>query len=146
MSGHMADDDSGSFRFIKWFQGRNTHVHKEAAAAPSPPRDLPGQIVHRVGRGDSVESIARKYGQDPQVIIEANSIKHPDNLAIGQLVVVPLTYTIKEGDTLTTLAKKFGSTVQELQEINGIRNPDRIRIGDVLVVPTAVKESSNMSH
>lgn len=141
----MADDDSGQFRFIKWFQGRNVHG-REAAAAPTPPRDLPGQIVHRVAHGDSIHSIAAKYGQDAQVIIEANNISHPDNLAIGQTIVVPLTYTIKEGDTLTTLARKFGSTVRELQEINGIHNPDKIKFGDVLVIPTAVKETSNMRN
>jgi murein DD-endopeptidase MepM/ murein hydrolase activator NlpD len=50
-----------------------------------PPMD---GVVTRAGQSDTVEAIAVKYGIDPQVIIDANSMTSTD-LTDGQLLILP---------------------------------------------------------
>ena len=46
--------------------------------------------IHLVKSGDTVWSIAKRYGVSAQSIIEANGLRNPDQLAIEQTLFVPL--------------------------------------------------------
>jgi LysM repeat protein len=48
-----------------------------------------GEVVHTVVRGDTLLSIARNYGVTVNDIIQANNIPNPNNLTIGQQLVIP---------------------------------------------------------
>ena len=60
-------------------------------------------FVHVVKRGDTIWSIARRYNVSPQRIISDNAIPNPQNLVLGQalLILIPKTvHTVTAGDTL----------------------------------------------
>ena len=46
------------------------------------------EIIHIVGRGESLSGIAEKYGVKVEQIIEDNGIKNPSVVYVGQKVVV----------------------------------------------------------
>jgi len=61
-----------------------------AAGQPVPPAGAGGlPTVHVVQSGDTVYSIARQYGVDPQAIIAANNLVNPSSLSIGQQLTIP---------------------------------------------------------
>ena len=69
--------------------------------------------------GDTIESIAAKFGVDPDRLVIENGIPNPENLLVGQSIIIryPNTlYQIQAGDTLFSIAANFGvEPVQILQ-------------------------------
>jgi len=49
----------------------------------------PLPIVHVVKPGDTLFWIAQKYDVSPETIIEENSLTNPDDLAVGQELIIP---------------------------------------------------------
>jgi LysM repeat protein len=118
---------------------------------PSPtvsPTPAPSEVTYRVQSGDTLASIARKFGVSASAVQTLNGITNPNLIRIGQLLRIPVqtttasapaaaprTYTVLAGDTLFSIARKLGVTSTALAELNGITNPNLIRVGQVLKVP-----------
>jgi LysM repeat protein len=54
--------------------------------APPPPE---GSVIYRVQAGDTVFSIARRFGIDPQEIIDSNDLPAPYRLDVGDRLIIP---------------------------------------------------------
>ncbi len=50
--------------------------------------NVPG-VVHRVESGETLSAIAAAYGVKSKSIIKANRLKNPDDLRVGQKLVIP---------------------------------------------------------
>lgn len=95
-----------------------------------------------VAQGDSLYSIARRYGVTPDEIYRANELEDIPFLVVGQALVIPtreITYTVAPGDTLFTIARRFGTTTSSIIALNGIANPDALTPGTVLRIPVREK-------
>lgn len=112
---------------------------------------LPSAVstTYRVAAGDTLSSIAARFGTSYQALASANHIANPNLIYPGQVLVVsgassaaaPASYrpsgsggsyTVRAGDTLSSIAARFGTTYQTLASINGIANPNLIQVGQVL--------------
>ena len=91
-----------------------------------------------VQRGDTLFSIARRYGTTVSALAAANGIWNPSLIYVGQRLWVggggwtpaPSTvYIVRPGDTLYSIARRFGTTVSALAAANGIWNPSLIYVG-----------------
>lgn len=96
--------------------------------------------IYTVRSGDSIFSIASRYGVSSQSIIEANGLTNQDNLVIGQAIIVPspgnTVYMILPGDSLYTIARKYGITVESILSANpSITNPELIYAGEMIRIP-----------
>ena len=99
--------------------------------------DVPNENIYIVKSGDTLYSIANKYGMSVQELKDLNKLTS-NTLSIGQQLVVSEgnagtldTYTVKAGDTLYSIAKKYGLTVSELKQLNNLTS-DILSIGQVL--------------
>lgn len=95
-------------------------------------------FVHVVKRGDTIWSIARSYNVSPQRIISDNAIPNPQNLVLGQalLILIPKTvHTVTAGDTLPLIAMAYDTSVLTLMQNNPvlIANPALVP-GQTLVI------------
>ena len=80
-------------------------------------------IIHTVASGESVYSIARRYGVPASRIIIDNELENPGDLVVGQTLVIlypTQTYTVMSGDTLESIAADFGVDVNQLYRNNPI--------------------------
>ncbi len=96
-------------------------------------------VVHRVGRGETLSHIARRYGVDSDALQASNGYVNPRRLQVGQLIRVPVngsvaaaagqsspsaaswrTYRVRRGDSLWTIARRHGVSVSELRRWNQI--------------------------
>lgn len=111
---------------------------------PQPPTG--GPVVHVVQPGESLLTIAARYGTTWQAIAAANNVANPNFIFPGQRLTIafgappappaqPRTYTVQRGDNLTAIAARFGSTVQAIMAANNIANPNFIAPGQVLTIP-----------
>ncbi len=104
---------------------------------PTKKEALAGEYI--VKKGDSLYSIARKYG------ISVNELKKLNNLNsnilnIDQVLKVPevmdeyFLYSVKKGDSLYAIARTNNTTVDEIKKINNLSN-NLLSIGQVLKIP-----------
>lgn len=98
--------------------------------------------IHIVAPGDSIYSIANIYGIAPNAIIDANELATPNELVVGQALVVPIIgqfYTVQPGDTLTSIAHRFNLTAEQVANINNIPIDLPLNVGLRLYIPELEK-------
>lgn len=103
------------------------------------------RLVYTVKPGDSLYSIARKYGVTWEAIAAANNITSPYTIAVGRQLTVPLPagsqtscqfiYTVQFGDSLYSIAQKYGVAWEAIASINEIYQPFTIAPGQCLIIP-----------
>ena len=77
--------------------------------------------VYTVESGDSVYSIARKFGVPASRIVTDNELSNPSRLTVGQSIVILYpteTYTVRGGDTLDAVSRRTGVSLNELWRNN----------------------------
>lgn len=106
-------------------------------AQPEPP-----QPVHVVGAGDTLYSVAARYGVSPEALAAANGLTLSSPLRAGVRLIVPATpgqvgrtHTVKRGEYLGQIAEKYGVTVRDMVLANNLARPDHIFVGQRLWIP-----------
>jgi murein DD-endopeptidase MepM/ murein hydrolase activator NlpD len=133
-------------------------VATQRAPAPTGHWTWDGGSPVTVISGDTVESIARKYGVPASAISETNGFREGAVLRPGQRVVIPRYVTASEthasapqssaapratenvhivepGESMLGIAHKHGVTITALARANNIQPYAKISIGDRLTIP-----------
>lgn len=119
---------------------------RATSVAPIGPTGNPAdERVHIVAPGESVESIASRYGIPVAQFMAANGLTHRSQLLSGSRVQMAAngpapgtgtagagSYKVVRGDTLDRIADLHTTTVAALVAANGLANANFIRIGQVL--------------
>ena len=108
--------------------------------------------VHVVRRGETLSSIATRYGTTTQAIVRSNGLPNPNYIYAGQRLVIPgasnsgaassgasqpgsgPTYTVRRGDTLFSIATRHGTTVAAIMQANRL-STYLIYVGQRLAIP-----------
>lgn len=95
--------------------------------------------IHVVKPGESIYSIARQYRVPAQKIISDNELTNPNQLVVGQTIVVlegTRTHRVAPGESLYAIARDYKVSVSALLEANPqITNPSAISTGQVITIP-----------
>lgn len=96
-------------------------------------------IIHVVKSGESLYSIAKRYGVSYEKVVRDNELETPNRLVIGQTIVIlegERQHRVAPGESMYSIARKYGVTVNQILAANPqIANPAAIRVGQVLVIP-----------
>jgi membrane-bound lytic murein transglycosylase D len=136
------------------------------AALAAPREDIANQLPERlkpvappkpkvyvVKSGDTLWSVARKYGVSIPALAEENGLSSKAGLVTGARLEIPgsgststrtastgskeasrVTYKVRRGDTLSEIADRFDVSVRELMTWNRLRQSSSLRAGQRLVV------------
>src|SRR5450631_1013271 len=133
-------------------------VATQRAPAPTGHWTWDGGSPVTVISGETVESIARKYGVPASAISETNGFREGAVLRPGQRVVIPRYVTasathapapqssaapratenvhiVEPGESMLGIARKHGVTITALARANNIQPYAKISIGDRLTIP-----------
>lgn len=126
-----------------------------AAYAEIPSEKNTNWVRHRIRRGETVSTIARKYGVSMSSIIAANDIKRPYRIYSGHTLMVPTTkgsgkiyssrgsnvvpngsgfYHVKRGETLWEISRAHNVSLSSLKKANSLTS-NRIYPGRKLIIP-----------
>ncbi|WP_192987461.1 LysM peptidoglycan-binding domain-containing protein [Carnobacterium mobile] len=120
---------------------------KPATPKPTTPKPAPVALTYTIKKGDTLYSIAKKYGVTVQDIVTTNTLANANVIKIGQVIKIPgktsaaptqpttVKYTVKAGDTVYSIAKKHGTTVQKIASANKLNAAYLIKVGQVLTIP-----------
>ena len=96
--------------------------------------------IYTVKAGDSLNEISRRFGIPISRIIADNALRYPNNLVVGQHLIImsdTVRHVIKEGQTLYSLSLEFEVPLDELLAANPDVNPFSLQIGDGINIPLA---------
>jgi len=108
-----------------------------------------------VGYGETVVSIARRYGVPPSAIMQTNGLRNANEIRPGQRLVIPRymlsgtqtasghvptasrgnVHTVQNGETLMSIARRNGVTLTALARANHLRTTSRLSVGDRITIP-----------
>lgn len=114
---------------------RNNNIVVEECFGEDSSITLNNYVDYVVKRGDSLYSIAKKYGVSVSDLISSNNLSN-NNLTIGQKLKIPSinkTYTVVKGDSLYSISKKFDTSVSELISKNNLKS-SILSVGQTLVI------------
>ena len=125
-------------------------------------------LIHIVGRGETIYSLSRFYGVTAEELMRANGISDPSRLMTGVRLIVPVNtpassststpantqvsqaaaqqaaalvdYRAVRGDTLYGIARTHGITLQNLLDMNRLPSSYVLRIGDIIKVPSQTNQ------
>ena len=104
-------------------------------------------INYTVSEGDTLDSIAKKYGVSTIDIINSNNL-NSYYLTPGIILNIPssmdsafIDYTVQNGDTLYSIARRYNVDPVILSEINGLKLYDYIYPKQIIIVP---KDNTNL--
>jgi len=106
----------------------------------------PGGTLYAIKPGDSLFSLAPRFGTTIAAIQAANPGLDPRNLQLGQTICIPVApapggcpggffYSVTISDTYFSIARRFGIAVQALAAANPGVNPNTLQIGQRICVP-----------
>jgi membrane-bound lytic murein transglycosylase D len=122
------------------------------------PRSAMAVVPHKVRKGETLETIAKKYRTDAKRIMLANNLRRPAPIAVGTTLRVPLDcpperpaalqtaksasprrepieHVVRQGDSLFNIAKRYGTTTEDIQRLNQLSTTG-LSVGQVLkIVP-----------
>ncbi len=109
--------------------------------------------THVVKSGDTLWSIAKKYGVSVEELKEKNNLTS-NALSINQVLLIPGEdessvevpssseyYTVKAGDSLYAIANKYGMSVDELKDLNNLTS-NLLTIGQRLRIKKGINEEN----
>jgi len=130
-------------------------------------------LIHIVGRGETIYSLSRFYGVTAGELMRANGITDPSRLMTGARLVIPvdtssstpsasasntqtplepevrqqalIDYRAVRGDTLYGIARTHGITLQNLLEMNRLPSSYVLRTGDIIRVPSRTEQRAASS-
>jgi peptidoglycan endopeptidase LytE len=113
-----------------------------------------GYLIYIVARGDTLKSLAARFGSTVESIVASNpGITNPNVIYEGQRLTIysapstpppapppasGQTYYVVKGDTLRKIAAKFNTTVDAILRVNPqITNPNVIYVGQAIAIPAS---------
>jgi len=98
-------------------------------------------LIYTIKPGDNLYSIAKNYGIDVQKLIDLNQLDNPNQLSVGQDILIPVqksTHVVVSGDSLYSIALQHSITVNEILAINpALKSPYIIMPGQIINIPNA---------
>ncbi len=130
---------------------------KFASVYPDLPESSRAQWTrHRVRRGETISSIASRYGVSQRAVVDANKLRSRHRIYIGQVLTIPVPssagdyaysggrnrtvnedgkYFVKRGETLWHLSRDFRVSINDLRKANGMRPSDPLIAGRWIKIP-----------
>lgn len=132
--------------------------------AQLPENERTNFVFHKVKKGDTPASLAKRYDVKSDDIVRFNKLRSNRSLRVGQNLLIPLNpeagkltladlreslhddapakksaqggkkYTVRKGDSLYKIAKRFGVSEKQLRSWNGLGNSNALKPGRTLIV------------
>jgi LysM repeat protein len=99
---------------------------------------------YKIEKGESLETIAKKFNTTSDVLKDINNLYYLDNFREGTDIIVPKNaekyydyYLIEKGDSLYKIGQKYNINPELLASLNGLDMKDYIYPNQQILIPKA---------
>ncbi|MEQ6376001.1 LysM peptidoglycan-binding domain-containing protein [Bacillaceae bacterium S4-13-56] len=95
--------------------------------------------IHVVQSGETLWRLSQIYGVAVSQIVATNQLSDPNQLVVGQSLVIPEAaqyHVVQQGETLWSISQQYRVTIESILRENNITNPSLIYPGQRLKIPT----------
>lgn len=126
------------------YPGQRLIIAYSMPTVPSNPPPTSGGTIYVVQNGDTLQTIAARFGTTAQAIAAANNLPNVNYIQAGMRLTIPSApsapaqpryYTVQSGDTLFRIALNYGVTVQAIMTANNLSSANLIYAGQRLLIP-----------
>jgi membrane-bound lytic murein transglycosylase D len=133
-------------------------------STPKPPQ--PTVVYHRVRKGETLSTIARRYHTSVSALMRVNGLRRSNHIVAGRSLKVPARgavavavasathdrpisravttrHTVGSGDSLWILARRYGTTVPKIMAANNLSN-HKLSVGQQLAIPTSADTPASL--
>lgn len=114
--------------------------------ADSHSRLVQDEITHRVRPGETLATIAARYGTTVSALVAYNGLRNPNVIYVGQPLRIPAaksspseqgarTHVVQRGEYLALIARRYGTTIWAIMRENDLTHPNTIYVGQRLRIP-----------
>lgn len=100
-------------------------------------------LEYKVQSGDTVSSIAERFGIDSQTVLWANDLSSGSTLKVGQkLTILPISgvlHLVRSGESVSYLSQLYETESQRISNFNELSDDNQIISGDLLIIPGGEK-------
>jgi len=104
------------------------------------------QGYYTILKGDTLSTIAAKYGLKTKDLKALNQLKKDTKIRIGKKLLIPFSqeivdaiasgeYKVQNGDTLISIARKFNLSPKDVAKFNDLKSTAILRIGKMIQLP-----------
>lgn len=108
-------------------------------ATPTTPQTRSDVITYTVAGGDTLSTIAHRYGLGTKTLLWANGLSERDFIKPGQEIKIPpqdgVLYIVRKGDTLASIAKKYDGSSETILSANQLASAADLTVGTEIIVP-----------
>lgn len=122
------------------------------AASPADLPPLPSILVERkytVARGDTIQTIARRFGIWEDTLISANSLTSRNQIRPGKVLTVPnmngIYHTVRKNENLSVIARAYRIDITKIVDANNLEST-ALRAGERIFIPNARLSASAKSN
>ena len=106
-----------------------------------------GQVQHTVQPGETLSSIAQRYGTTVEALMQANGLNSTSQIYAGQVLTIPassggtsgcrIRHTVQSGEWVWQIARNYGVSPYDILALNGltVQSAQTIYPGTVLCIP-----------
>jgi len=122
------------------------------AANPADLPPLPTMLVERkytIARGDTIQTIARRFGIWEDTLISANSLTSKNQIQPGKVLTVPnmngIYHTVRKNENLSVIARTYKTDITKIVDANNLESTT-LRAGERIFIPNARLSASAKSN
>jgi len=126
-------------------------LEPEPSSSPIDGSDLPpiptllAEKSYTIRRGDTLQTIASRFGVREDTIISANNLSSKSQIQVGKTLKIPnmngVYHTVKKNESLSYISRAYGVDMTRIADANNISSAT-IRIGERLFIPNAKLNAS----
>ncbi|MGH7823273.1 MAG: LysM peptidoglycan-binding domain-containing protein [Candidatus Binatia bacterium] len=130
--------------------GKGQVTARIVASSDGKPARRAAASSHRVRPGETLATIARRYGTTISAIQAANALRSAHRIRAGQVLRIPgsssansaaggasyVRHRVAPGQTVGAIARRYGTTVSAIQAVNDLPSVHAIRPGQILKIPS----------
>ena len=140
----LPDENSAQEALMAMLEPEPSSPPTDESALPPIP-SLLAEKTYTIRRGDTLQTIASRFGVREDTIISANNLSSKSQIQVGKTLKIPnmngVYHTVKKNESLSSISRTYGVDMTRIADANNMSSAT-IRIGERIFIPNAKLNAS----
>jgi len=140
----LPDENSAQEALMAMLEPEPSSTPADESTLPPIP-SLLAEKTYTIRRGDTLQTIASRFGIREDTIISANNLSSKSQIQVGKTLKIPnmngVYHSVKKNESLSSISRAYGVDMTRIADANNMSSAT-IRIGERIFIPNAKLNAS----